>query len=395
MQDCGRFQYQIEKLTHPKIDADTLDGLDSLAFLKADGSVNLTGNLQWDGSNEAQFAGTANRLFAIDANTFRIDAGTNAGFAIGGVTQIELINGVLHPTADDDIDLGRAVTNWFKNAHLKGALYFNSTAISIAADASGDLLFDVAVFDNYKFNVDSAIEVTIVADQMTFNNGTTDTSLNWSTDGELDVVVGFFTPLTITATGIEPSIDGGTDVGSGSKQFGKGFFDDVIASTYVGGAPLVIADNTVIANLNASLLEGNAASAFLTAVPTGTMLFDGIDDTPTALTVSTDPVMALVLTTTTGVTAVLYEAWGYMTGGDNTETGWTIAAEDPDNVVLATVLVKQDATGTGDSWNVPFYICGYDAGPGTGATGYHLDIDETFNGSTLHIVQTRLTRIAA
>ncbi len=124
-------------------------------------------------------------------------------------------------------------------------------------------------------------------------------------------------------------------------------------------------------------------------------MLDSILNTPTDLTVSTDPVMALRLSTTTGVDAVLYEAWGYMSGSSDAINRWTIAAEDPDDVVLATIIVGQSATGFADVWHMPFYICGYDAGPSTGAAGYHLDINEDADGSTLRVLQTRLTRIAS
>ena len=50
MQDCGRFKYEIEKLKHPKVDADTLDGLDSLDFVKADGTVPLVA--PWDNTGQ-------------------------------------------------------------------------------------------------------------------------------------------------------------------------------------------------------------------------------------------------------------------------------------------------------------------------------------------------------
>lgn len=154
-----------------------------------------------------------------------------------------------------------------------------------------------------------------------------------------------------------------------------------------GTQPYACTSETENTHFNSNFLQGHTA--------TGLLIEDGVDDTPTTLAVSTDPVMALVLSTTTGVASVFYEAHGYLVGAANNEAEWTIAVEDPDGVVLKTIIVKQDATGTGDTFRIPFYIQGYDTGPNTGATGYHLDVDEVSGSASLEVLQTKLTKVAS
>lgn len=349
------------------------------------------------------------------ANTFKSDVATGtAPFTIASTTQVanlksedsDKVDGLHVGTSGSAVPDLSAANTWTATQRLDSAnkLEFNGTTEFIHQLVPGVLNLEAtgAVTCNVGGGVAELSVSSIGVVVQGICQGTTLKS----------IVVTGTAPLTITSTTVVPNlnvdqVDGkdSTDLvlvdgtQALSADWDAGAFK-IRAQTFesdvtTGTAPLVIASTTVVSNLNADLLDGNEASAFLTAVPTGTVIQDQVNDTPSSNTASADPVMALVLSTTTGVASCYYEAWGAMEGAANNESGWTIEVQDPSSVVLKTITVKQDATGAGDFFHIPFFIRGRDATPDTGAAGYHLALTEDSGAGTLIVKSAYLHRVAS
>ena len=305
----------------------------------------------------------------------------------------------------------------------------------------------------YEFDIGGSSEVTIAANTMTLDQGAVDWIWDWTVAATLDLIWGG-AGFQFIPTKLLPLIDNGPALGDPTRGFNNLYLADDGgvnfrgASTYriwsddsneleivapnivnvaVGSTDIVsVAATEVSFDAALQLKEQAAANSNTaawgqiwckTAIPnqlwftndagtdvqlglagsavTDTVLLDQVNDTPSSNTITADPVMALVLSTTTGVAACYYEAFGVLEGSANSQDQWTIEVQDPDSAALKTITVAQDATGTGDFWHIPFKIRGYDATPSTGAAGYHLALTEDSGGGTLIVEAAYLYRVAS
>ncbi len=160
--------------------------------------------------------------------------------------------------------------------------------------------------NKFSFDIGTVSEMTLEANKLTFETGGAVPSLNWSTSGRLDLGMGGVTSASFRLNQFvfensTPSIDlfwaigqllfrvGGVsqylledgvfrgftdndiDLGTTAVKFKDGLFaGEVLASTFqsdvaAGTAPLTVASNTLVANLNADLLDGVEAVDLLLA----------------------------------------------------------------------------------------------------------------------------------
>ena len=85
-----------------------------------------------------------------------IEATTTLNFEIGDVAQINLTDGKLAPTTDNDIDLGDVTHRW-KDAYFSGKAYFRDTDLNIASLDDGHL--DITADTSVDLNVGSSVLV--------------------------------------------------------------------------------------------------------------------------------------------------------------------------------------------------------------------------------------------
>jgi hypothetical protein len=91
-------------------------------------------------------------------------------------------------------------------------------------------------------------------------------------EGARVVVLGPAGELIATATDIKPNANNTIDVGLTGTRFKAAYFSgnvntsaQLVSTVATGTAPLAVSSTTVVTNLNADKLDGNDASAFLTA----------------------------------------------------------------------------------------------------------------------------------
>ena len=358
------------------LNADQVDGKDSTDLLLVDGSQALSAN--WDAG-----------AFEIRALTFQSDQATGtAPFTVASTTMVTNLNA-------DQVDGLHASAFATAAATLTDNSLIRGDGGGQGVQDSGILLDDS---DNMLLPTNTEMRFR-AATQKVYSSAVNILSLSGGT--RLDFELAGTAKVALTFGLFWPVTTNDIDLGNASNKFKDAFFSgEVLANTFqsdvaTGTAPLTVASTTVVTNLNASLLEGNAASAFLTTVPTGTVIQDQVNDTPTSHTVSADPVMALVLSTTTGVASCVYMAEGVLQGSGNSQDSWTIEIQDPSNVTIKTITIAQDATGTGDFWHIPFKLTGRDPTPATGATGYHLKLTEDSGAGTLVVKSAYLYRVAS
>ncbi|MFM9966717.1 MAG: hypothetical protein ACKV2Q_36555 [Planctomycetaceae bacterium] len=120
--------------------------------------------------------------------------------------------------------------------------------VTIAANAltfnngATDTGFAWATSGSLDVTVAAAIEATFAANALTFNNGATDTGFGWATNGQLDFVVGATNEMSLTADVLTFEA-GATDVGFGWATSGQ--LDFRVGST---GEMRLTADNLTFEN---------------------------------------------------------------------------------------------------------------------------------------------------
>ena len=130
----------------------------------------------------------------------------NILFRASGADQIKLIDGVLAPVADDDIDLGSSSLQ-FKNAYIDGTL--EADAITIGGTAIGSIYGVIAG--------SSSIVTTGALDSGSITSGF----------GAIDNGTSNIRSATITAeTAFVPDASGGADLGTTALEFNDAFFND-------------------------------------------------------------------------------------------------------------------------------------------------------------------------
>ena len=115
--------------------------LDNHTWPAADGSANQV--LSTNGSGVLSFATiSSNSISDDDGNTkIQVEEGSNDDtirFDVAGTEQIVLVDGVLRPTTDNDIDLGTSSIE-FKDAFFDGTVTSDAFAGPLTGDVTGDL----------------------------------------------------------------------------------------------------------------------------------------------------------------------------------------------------------------------------------------------------------------
>lgn len=150
--------------------------------------------------------------------------------------------------------------------------------------------------------------------------------------------------FTRDSRGLVPAGDNTTDLGGNSSRWRNGHFGTSVYTPKLAG----ITDTTLVANLNADLLDGHHASDFAPAGSIGTVTSVGLSAPSSDFTVSGSPV------TTAGT---LNLAWNVAPTNLNvtnaivkrdSSTGGFNAGE----VTLSTLLVQKPPNGTGGNYNL-------------------------------------------
>lgn len=92
--------------------------------------------------------------------------------------------GNVNPFADATYDLGTALLQW-KDLYLSGTLNTPSITVDDVFSAANTLGLNAVV--DIRFLINGALEATITANALTFNNGAVDTSIGWSVSDRLDL----------------------------------------------------------------------------------------------------------------------------------------------------------------------------------------------------------------
>lgn len=317
----------------------------------------------------------------------------NLHIVTSGINRVTFATSTIEPVTDNDIVIGRSdkefSAGWF-TGQVKAGTFKSDVATGTApiiaasttkvANLNADLLDGKHVGNSGDVvpvlganNIWTGVQTIGTNVKLLFRNSNTyihsvvDTVLSLSASTSLLLAIGGSTKLAVSSGGINVSGEC------------KGI--TLNAAVADGTIPIVIESTTKCTNLNADIFDGHHVA--------GIVHLDGVSDTPSSLTAGSDPAFAIVLSGTAGCSAVYYEARGYLGIATSADAMWTIAVQDPDGVVLKTVIVASDRGGDIAPWSV----CGYDTGPNAGATGYHLDIDENAGSSTLEVLGAKLFRV--
>ncbi|MCH7568204.1 MAG: hypothetical protein IIA87_02170 [Nanoarchaeota archaeon] len=127
----------------------------------------------------------------------------------------------------------------------------------------------------------------------------------------------------------------------------------------------------------------------------GLMGLVGVNETDQTFTSDAENVSNIALGDSTGIDAVLYEAWGSI-GLSSLDYGWNIEVHDCNHNILDSITVNVMAgTGSDNSNEIPYFVSGYDTTPDTCALGYHLNLDEIIGTSPANVNFAKLTKIMA
>ena len=156
---------------------------------------------------------------SADEDTIRFD--------IAGTEQILLVDGVLKPTADSDVDLGTSSLYW-KNAYIDAI----TTTGNITIGENGLLSLDDGTA--------AAPSLTTTAD--------TNTGLFFSAADTLAFTAGGTAQFTMSDGAITPVSDGDIDLGTSSFRFETGFFDNLTVTDVIASAGTVTAGTNISAS---------------------------------------------------------------------------------------------------------------------------------------------------
>ncbi len=180
-----------------------------------------------------------------------------------------------------------------------------------------------------------------------------------------------------------------------------------ISDQATGTAPFTVASTTVVANLNADLLDGNHASAFLTSVTAHNLLSATHTDSTTASVVRGDIIIGSVAAPNTKWTRLALGAAGTYLAGSATEPAWATLNQaavsgltTTDGPTFAHLHITDLAaiTTVAESWVGPsattgIYFKGGFVGLGTATPVSKLDIqDSTAFSTSGGFTHLRLTR---
>lgn len=160
-------------------------------------------------------------------------------------------------------------------------LQFRTTSIHISSASSSHL--DIESNSYIDFNINGNEEANITSNQLTFNNGSTDTNINWETDGELHLRVGSNPIIRIdnnTAKFYQAQIVK-TTAYNGTTTLGVSDYIALIrtsSSTSTITLPAISSSNdgqVIIVKDN----SGKAGTNYITINPTGSDKIDGSSTT--------------------------------------------------------------------------------------------------------------------
>jgi len=212
--------------------------LDNHTWPNADGSANQV--LQTNGSGVLSFTSiSSSAITDTDGNTkIQVEEGSNDDtirFDVGGTEQIVLVDGVLRPTTDNDIDLGTSSIE-FKDAYFDGTVTSDAFAGPLTGDVTGDLTGTADLATSVTVSANNSTDETVYpvfVDGATGTQGAeTDTGLTYNpSSGTLTSSI-FVGALTGAVTGNADTATTATNVTASANNS----TDETVYPTFVDGA---------------------------------------------------------------------------------------------------------------------------------------------------------------
>jgi len=145
--------YGNTRINYEQGDYDTLIYGDAGLILSVDAGLNT---VKIEGAYQLQFRDTAIHIASGADGHLDLTADVSIDFNIGAAEQISLKDGVLEPTATNDVDLGSS-SSLFKNAYFEGNVYIDSDTNGLTLGEDGDVVLysNAAGTFIFKSNTDS------------------------------------------------------------------------------------------------------------------------------------------------------------------------------------------------------------------------------------------------
>ena len=200
--------------------------LDNHTWPAADGSANQV--LQTNGSGVLSFTSiSSSAITDTDGNTkIQVEEGSDDDtirFDVAGTEQIVLVDGVLRPTTDNDIDLGTSSIE-FKDAYFDGTVTSDAFAGPLTGNVTGDLSGTATLATSVTVSANNSTDETVYpvfVDGATGTQGAeTDTGLSYNPSSGALTSTTFIGALTgnantattaTTATNVTASANNSTD----------------------------------------------------------------------------------------------------------------------------------------------------------------------------------------
>lgn len=159
-------------------------------------------------------------------------------------------------------------------------IHFGEKNTNIFSPNTNILGFNVATGGSYDWRVNNSTEITLAADTLTFNSGSTDPVLNWATDGHLSLTTGKF---AVTDTAVTLGVGATTFAATSNVMTVTGDALANVIATITGDTDgmmltLIFADAlvTITDDATAAADTINLSAAFVsTANDTLTLIHDG------------------------------------------------------------------------------------------------------------------------
>jgi len=305
----------------------------------------------------------------LDANgntSITADTDDTVDFKVGGTDQITLIDGVLKPTTDSDVDLGTS-SLYFKNAYIDAITTTGNvtvggdltiTGTTSFADTNitnvGSIALDTITNDGTDVTIDSSGDIILDADDTQIflkDGGTTFGSLT-NAGGQLVIKSSSSDTTALTFSGANATFAGTLGVGAVTSTgvvTGTGF---TIGSAVINEAELETIDGITAGTVAASkavVVDSNKDIGTFRNLTINGVFTDGNYTFDTSGNVSGLGTVASGAITSSGViTGTTFEATGDTSAGDNAAVGWTAG----DGIIItgqgsqSDIMLKNDADGT-------------------------------------------------
>ena len=117
----------------------------------------------------------------------------------------------IYSSASQTLDLDTKTTmNFLVSTAIEMTMVANSLTFNNGAT---DTALSWATSGVLDFTVAAAIEMSLAANSLTFNNGATDTGFAWATSGQLDLTIGGTAEVSLTASALFPTTNDGNALG--------------------------------------------------------------------------------------------------------------------------------------------------------------------------------------